>query len=309
MAKPQSAKPQPAKTKPVASMTGFARQEGGEGAIAWTWEIKSVNGKSLDLRCRLPAGYEALEPVVRGAVPERCARGNLQINLSVNTSEQPLRMRVNQDLLDQLLALAKTLEDTAGAAPPRLDGLLALRGVVEAVEEEETPEARAAREAAMAADLGLALDALVEMRRAEGKRLKGLVEGHLSSIAGLTGKAAATAAAQPEALRARLKEQVEELLAASPALPEERLAQEAAVLVTKADVREELDRLDAHLAAARELLAEGGPVGRRLDFLCQEFHREANTLCAKAADVELTRLGLELKGAIDQLREQVQNIE
>ena len=139
-----------AKTKPVASMTGFARQEGGDGAIAWTWEIKSVNGKSLDLRCRLPAGYEALEPVVRGRVPERCARGNLQINLSVNTSEQPLRMRVNQELLDQLLALAKTLEDTAGAAPPRLDGLLALRGVVEAVEEEETPDARAAREAAMA---------------------------------------------------------------------------------------------------------------------------------------------------------------
>ena len=290
-------------------MTGFARQEGGDGTIAWTWEIKSVNGKSLDLRCRLPAGYDALEPVVRGTVPERCARGNMQITLSVNTSEQPLRMRVNRELLDQLLELAKTLGDETGAEPPRLDGLLALRGVVEAVEEEETPEAREAREAAMAADLGLALDALVEMRRAEGKRLKGLVEGHLSSIAGLTGKAAATAAAQPEALRARLKQQVEELLAASPALPEERLAQEAAVLVTKADVREELDRLDAHLAAAKELLAEGGPVGRRLDFLCQEFHREANTLCAKAADVELTRLGLELKGAIDQLREQIQNLE
>jgi uncharacterized protein (TIGR00255 family) len=290
-------------------MTGFARQEGGDGTIAWTWEIKSVNGKSLDLRCRLPAGYEALEPVVRRAVPERCARGNLQISLSVNTSEQPLRMRVNRELLDQLLELAKTIEDTAGAAPPRLDGLLALRGVVEAVEEEETPEARAAREAGMAADLGLALDALVEMRRAEGKRLQGLVEGHLASIADFVPKAGAAGAAQPEALRQRLKEQVGELLAASPALPEERLAQEAAILITKADVREELDRLEAHVAASGELLAEGGPVGRRLDFLCQEFHREANTLCAKASDVELTRIGLELKGAIDQLREQVQNIE
>ena len=298
-----------AKTRPVASMTGFARQEGGDGTIAWTWEIKSVNGKSLDLRCRLPAGYEALEPVVRRAVPERCARGNLQIGLSVNTSEQPLRMRVNRELLDQLLELAKTIEDTAGAAPPRLDGLLALRGVVEAVEEEETPEARAAREAGMAADLGLALDALVEMRRAEGKRLQGLVEGHLASIADFVTKAGAAGAAQPAALRQRLKEQVGELLAASPALSEERLAQEAAILITKADVREELDRLEAHVAASGELLAEGGPVGRRLDFLCQEFHREANTLCAKAADVELTRLGLELKGAIDQLREQVQNIE
>jgi uncharacterized protein (TIGR00255 family) len=290
-------------------MTGFARQEGGDGTIAWTWEIRSVNGKSLDLRCRLPAGYEALEPVARGAVPERCARGNLQISLSVNTSEQPLRMRVNRELLDQLLELAKSLEDTAGAGPARLDGLLGLRGVVEAVEEEESPEARAAREAAMAADLGRALDALVEVRRAEGKRLEGLVEGHLSSIAELTGKAGAAAAAQPEALRQRLKDQVEELLAASPALPEERLAQEAAVLIAKADVREELDRLEAHVAASGELLAEGGPVGRRLDFLCQEFNREANTLCAKAADVELTRIGLELKGVIDQLREQVQNIE
>jgi len=303
------AKPKPAKPKPVASMTGFARQEGGDGVIAWTWEIKSVNGKSLDLRCRLPAGYEALEPVARGTLPERCARGNLQINLSVNTSEQQPRMRVNQELLDQLLALAKSLGDKAGAAPPRLDGLLALRGVVEAVEEEEAPEARAAREAAMAADLGRALDALVAARRAEGKRLKGVVEGHLSSIADLVAKAKATAAAQPESLRERLKEQVEELLAASPALPEERLAQEAAILITKADVREELDRLEAHLSASGELLAEGGPVGRRLDFLCQEFHREANTLCAKASDVELTRIGLELKGVIDQLREQVQNIE
>ena len=288
---------------------GFARQEDGDGTISWTWEIKSVNGKSLDLRCRLPSGYEALEPVVRGAAPERCARGNLQVGLSVDTSDRPLRMRVNRELLDQLLELAKTLKDAPGAAPPRLDGLLALRGVVEAVEEEDSAEDRAAREAAMAADLALALDALVGMRRAEGARLHGLVDGHLSSMAALVGQAAASAAAQPEALRQRLKERVEELLAASPALPEERLAQEAAVLITKADVREELDRLEAHLAATRELLAEGGPVGRRLDFLCQEFNREANTLCSKAPDVELTRIGLELKGVIDQLREQIQNIE
>jgi uncharacterized protein (TIGR00255 family) len=290
-------------------MTGFARQEGGDGTISWTWEIKSVNGKSLDLRCRVPSGYEALEPVVRGATPERCARGNLQIGLSVDASDQPVRMRVNRELLDQLLELAKTLKDAAGAEPARLDGLLGLRGVVEAVEEEESAEARAAREAAMAADLTRALDALVEVRRAEGARLQALIEGHLAAIAELTGRAADSAAAQPEALRQRLKEQVEALLEASPALSEERLAQEAAVLITKADVREELDRLEAHVAAARELLAEGGPVGRRLDFLCQEFNREANTLCSKAADVELTRIGLELKGTIDQLREQVQNIE
>jgi uncharacterized protein (TIGR00255 family) len=290
-------------------MTGFARQEGGDGTVSWSWEIKSVNGKALDLRCRLPSGYEALEPMARAAAAERCARGNLQVGLAVDTSDRPLRVRVNQALLDQLLELAETLKGRAGADAPRLDGLLALRGVVEAVEEEEDPEARAAREAAMAADLGLALDALVEMRRAEGARLRDVVEGHLSNMAELVGQAAACASAQPEALRRRLKERVEELLAASPALPEERLAQEAAVLITKADVREELDRLEAHLAAAGELLAAGGPVGRRLDFLCQEFNREANTLCSKAPDVELTRIGLELKGVIDQLREQVQNIE
>jgi uncharacterized protein (TIGR00255 family) len=290
-------------------MTGFARQEGGDGTISWSWEIKSVNGKALDLRCRLPSGYEALEPVVRAAAAEHCARGNLQVGLGVDTSDRPLRMRVNQALLEQLLELAQSLKDKAGAEAPRLDGLLALRGVVEAVEEEEDAETRAAREAAMGADLRLALDALVEVRRAEGARLQGVVEGHLSNMAELVGRAAASAAAQPEALRRRLKERVEELLAASPALPEERLAQEAAVLITKADVREELDRLEAHLAATRELLAAGGPVGRRLDFLCQEFNREANTLCSKAPDVELTRIGLELKGVIDQLREQVQNIE
>jgi uncharacterized protein (TIGR00255 family) len=290
-------------------MTGFACQEGGDGTISWSWEIKSVNGKALDLRCRLPSGYEALEPVVRAAAAEHCARGNLQVGLGVDTSDRPLRMRVNQALLEQLLELAQSLKDKAGAEAPRLDGLLALRGVVEAVEEEEDAETRAAREAAMGADLRLALDALVEVRRAEGARLQGVVEGHLSNMAELVGRAAASAAAQPEALRRRLKERVEELLAASPALPEERLAQEAAVLITKADVREELDRLEAHLAATRELLAAGGPVGRRLDFLCQEFNREANTLCSKAPDVELTRIGLELKGVIDQLREQVQNIE
>jgi len=181
--------------------------------------------------------------------------------------------------------------------------------VLEVAEEEESSDETEARVAAMGKDLQTALKDLSTARRAEGKHLKAAVETHLQTIEELTAKAAASAEAQPEALRARLKSQVEELLEAVPALPEDRLAQEAALLASRGDVREELDRLRAHSAAAKELLDGGGTVGRRLDFLCQEFNREANTLCSKASDVELTRLGLDLKSAVEQLREQVQNIE
>jgi uncharacterized protein (TIGR00255 family) len=297
------------KTGPVASMTGFARQEGGDGTLTWMWEIKSVNGRGLDLRCRLPAGYEALDPVVRAAAQEHCSRGNLQANLTVNRAAVPVKLRVNRDLLEQALGLIRELDAEIEAAPPRLDGLLAIRGVLEAAEEEDTKEQRDTREAAMEEDLILALEGLSAMRRAEGQRLHTVVTEHLAEIEDLVAAAAETAAAQPEALRERLHAQVAELLEASPALPEDRLVQEAALLITKADVREELDRLRAHVDAARELLAQGGAVGRRLDFLCQEFNREANTLCAKSSDVALTRIGLDLKTAIDRLREQVQNIE
>jgi uncharacterized protein (TIGR00255 family) len=293
----------------VSSMTGFARQEGGDGMLAWTWEIKSVNGKNLDLRCRVPSGYEALEMAARKIAQARCARGNLQLTLTVNRGQAPVKLQVNRDVLDPLLDLIRELEDEVRAEPPRLDGLLAVRGVLETVEEQETEEQMAARAAAMEADLVLALEALIAMRRAEGLRLDAMAAGHLAEIERLTAAAGETAAARPEALRARLKAQVEELLEAAPALPEERLAQEAAVLAAKADVREELDRLGAHVAAARELLAEGQAIGRRMDFLCQELNREANTLCAKSQDVALTRIGLDLKAVIDQLREQVQNIE
>lgn len=294
-------------------MTGFARQEGGDDRFTWTWEVKSVNGKSLDLRFRLPPGYESLESVARAMAAKRCARGNLQVSLSVKAATESQRFRVNRELLDQLLALSEEIvgkqDQSKGIAPPGLDGLLAVRGVVEIAEEEEEPEIKAARDAVLASDLELTLEALAEARRAEGERLNQVVEGHLTSLHDLVAEAAGSAAAQPEALRERLRSQIEELLAASPALPEERLAQEAAVLATKADVREEVDRLTAHLAAARDLLAGGGPVGRRLDFLCQELNREANTLCAKAPDVSLTRIGLELKTVIDKLREQIQNLE
>ncbi len=298
-----------AETKSVASMTGFARQEGGDGAIGWTWEIKSVNGKSLDLRCRLPSGYEEIEPLVRSASAQRFARGNLQVNLVINTSDRPLNLRVNEALLDELLAISKSLKGKAGAEPARLDGLLAIRGIVELVEVEDDDETKAARQSALLRDLEGTMDALVSTREVEGARLGALARDHLKSIGELVKSAEAAAAAQPEALRERLKTQLEELLAAAPALPEERLAQEAAVLITKSDVREELDRLESHVDSALDLLELGGPIGRRLDFICQELNREANTLCAKSPDIELTQIGLELKGTIDQLREQVQNIE
>ena len=290
-------------------MTGFARHEGGDGTLSWAWELKSVNGKNLDLRCRVPGGYEALEVAARATAQKHCTRGNLQLSLTVNRGQVPVKLQVNREVLDQLLGLMRELEGEVRAEPPRLDGLLAVRGVLEAVEEEETKEQVDVRTAAMEEDLVLALEALVAMRRAEGRRLKALADGHLAEIERLTAAAGETAAARPEALRARLKAQVEELLEAAPALPEERLAQEAAVLAAKADVREELDRLNAHVAAAHDLLAGGKAIGRRLDFLCQELNREANTLCSKSQDVALTRIGLDLKAVVDQLREQIQNIE
>ena len=299
----------PTKTAPLASMTGYARKEGGDGLVTWTWEVKSVNGRALDVRCRIQSGYEALEPVARGLTQKHCTRGNVQASLNVNRGKAPRSFRLNREVLDRILEVISEVEGAAHSAPPRLDGLLALPGVLEMLDEEETKEQLDIREAAMEEDLILALEALTAMRRGEGARLKSLVTAHLDEIARLTEAAGDCASARPEALRERLRKQVDELLQASPALPEERLAQEAALLATKADVREELDRLRAHVAAARELVGQGGAVGRRLDFLCQEFNREANTLCSKAGDVTLTRVGLELKAVIDQLREQVQNIE
>ncbi len=290
-------------------MTGFARRDGGDAAASWTWEVKSVNGRSLDVRARLPQGYESLDPAVRGAVTAACARGNVQVNLSMKRGSAPLQLQVNEDLLLQVLDLMAALKTQTDAAPPRLDGILGLRGVLEAVEEEESPEQQEARLAVLQQDLAAAMESLVAMRAAEGARLLGLARGHLDEIERLSAAARACAVTQPETLRQRLKEQIAQLLEESTGVSEERLTQELAILAGKADVREELDRLAAHVDAARELLDQGGAVGRKLDFLCQEFNREANTLCSKSPDVELTRIGLDLKSAIEQLREQVQNIE
>lgn len=291
-------------------MTGFARAAASDEAFTWTWEARSVNGRSLDLRCRVPPGFDALEPAARAAAAKRFSRGNLNLTLGVERKSGAARIVVNRELLHQVLDLVKELQGRVDAAPPRLDGLLAVRGVIETAETEEEPEeARAAREAAMLATLDAALDQLRAARAAEGRALAKTMLAHLDEIEALTQQAAAQATAQPAALKARLEAQLAELLGSQPPLQPERLAQEVALLATRADVREELDRLDAHIRAARAMLNESGAVGRRLEFMAQEFNREANTLCSKSADIALTRTGLALKAAIDRLREQAANIE
>jgi uncharacterized protein (TIGR00255 family) len=290
-------------------MTGFASATGGIGDVGWTWELKSVNGRSLDVRCRMPAPLESLEPAVRARLQEAFKRGSIVASLNVTRAMGAVRLRLNPDVVEQLEDIIEALSIRVKADTPRLDGLLGIKGLIEATEEEEPEEARREREGAILASLDDAIGALADNRADEGDRLATVLEGHLEAAASAAERAAHAAAIQPDAIKARLAAQVAALLEAAPSLPAERLAQEAALLATRSDVREELDRLRAHLAAARELLREGGPIGRRLDFLCQELNREANTICSKSTDIELTRAGLDLKAVVDQLREQVQNIE
>jgi len=295
--------------RPVASMTGFARREGASGEAGWAWEIKSVNGRSLDVRCRLPNGFEGFDRIVRGAIADHLVRGNVQVGLQLARTKRPTRLKVNHEVLSQLIEAGRGFGDRIATEPPRLDGLMSLPGVIEIEDEEETDEVRAAREAALGESLAEALQELTQVRRAEGARLAAIIEGHLAMLSALVEEAKASAGAQPGLAKERLQRQLAELLDGSQVLSEERLAQEVALLATKSDVREELDRLRAHLEAAGEMVSGGGPVGRRLDFLCQELNREANTICSKSSELGLTRIGLEMKSTIEQLREQVQNVE
>jgi uncharacterized protein (TIGR00255 family) len=293
----------------IASMTGFARASGAVGDFLWTWELKSVNGRSLDVRCRVPQGFESLDGLARQVAAEQLKRGNLAATLSVDDVASRGRLAVNRPALDQILILMKELRSGIDAAPPSLDGILGLKGVLEIDVPAVTPEVMAARQKAIDAGLRQALTELGNMRRNEGNRLREVVFGHLDEVERLLAAATETAGAQPGNIRARLQEQLRELMPEGVAIDPDRLAQELALLAGRADVREELDRLTAHVAAARELIAQGGAIGRKLDFLCQEFNREANTLCSKAADLALTNIGIDLKAAIEQLREQIQNIE
>jgi uncharacterized protein (TIGR00255 family) len=291
-------------------MTGYARAEGRDGQVSWVWEAKSVNGRGLELRARVPSGHDGLEVFAREAATRKLKRGNVQLNLSVSRSSEAGGVRVNEELLGQLVALCATWQEKAPhLAPARLDGLLSLRGVLEAGEAEQPEIDGEALDAAMRASLEQMLDQLAAMRLAEGARIAAVLAEQLDEVARLTERAGQCASLRPDAVKERFKAQVAAVLEAAPTLAEERVAQEVALIAVKADVREELDRLRAHVAAARELINGGGAIGRKLDFLSQEFNREANTLCSKSADVELTRVGLDLKAVIDQFREQVQNIE
>ena len=295
----------------LASMTGFARASGRDEGLGWTWEVKSVNGRGLDARCRLPPGMDALDVVVRRAVSERFRRGSFTVALQTERAAAGAHLRIDRGVLDQLMMLAAELRsEMTDAAPLSIGDLLRLRGVVDLVEEEDADaETRARREARIAETLGEALEALAAARIEEGARIAEMLAGHLAEIETLARAAREAASTHPAMLRRRLEDALAQFNEASPPVSEERVAQEVAILLVKGDVREEIDRLDAHIAAARELIAEGGAVGRRLDFLCQEFNREANTLCSKAGDVALTRIGLDLKATIDRFREQVQNVE
>jgi uncharacterized protein (TIGR00255 family) len=291
----------------LSGMTGFGRSEGALGAWSWAAEARSVNGRNLEVRFRGPPGFEGLERSAREGAQARFQRGQLTVGLQARRSEGAGAVRLNLEQLERYLAAGAPYVAAGQAGPPSLDGLLGLRGIIEAADAVEDPEALAELEAAMGATIGLALDGLAAARGGEGKALAGVLGGLVTQIGDLTGKAAALAAGQPLIIKARFEKRLTEL--AGEAASEDRILQEAAAMAVKADVQEELDRLRGHVDAARELLAADGAVGRRLDFLTQEFMREANTLCSKSASGALTAVGLDLKASIEQFREQVQNVE
>lgn len=296
----------------VTSMTGFARAAGEQEPWQWAWEVKSVNARALDVRFRTPPGHDRLEMAGREAVSKSFKRGSFNLSLSVQRhdgglSERP--MQINKGLLDQLVEEASRYGGRVANEPPRIETLMTVRGVVEPIETPEDEAHVAERMNLMLASLQQALTALAAARREEGARLKGVLKGFLDDLAKLRKDAAAADATRPEKIVERLKKQIAELLADTKGLSEDRLHQEVALMVAKGDIREELDRLDAHIASAQELLEAGGAIGRRLDFVCQEMTREANTLCSKSGDIDLTRVGLAIKAKIEQFREQVQNVE
>ncbi|RMF11950.1 MAG: YicC family protein [Alphaproteobacteria bacterium] len=288
-------------------MTGFARATGQDEGLSWIWEIRSVNSRGLEFRARLPGGFESLDSEIRKRVQARLHRGSINVSFQYLRTAATGNVIVNRPALETLKAVVE--EAGAGLAPTSLGQLLAVPGVVVPAETLPDEETEAARRAAILGDFDVALEALMVMRRKEGADLVPALESQLDEMERLVQAAESCQAAQPEALHARFSARVEEFKNVAGGVSEERLAQEVAVLAAKADVREELDRLASHVQSARALLAEDGPVGRKLDFLSQEFNREANTLCSKSADLELTRIGLALKAVIGQFREQIQNIE
>jgi uncharacterized protein (TIGR00255 family) len=293
----------------LSSMTGYARAQGGVPGITFSVEIKTVNSRGLDIRMRMTPGYDALEAEIRRRIGKAISRGSVTVNLNVEREGEGGRVVVNRQALDAVLDAIKEIGALTNSPRPTPDGILGLKGVLEQHDAPLDADAEERLGAAIYAAVDAALEDLRKARQAEGVHLKEILTGQVDEIARLRDAAAAHPGRSRDAILSRLKEQIADLMASSTGFSEDRLVQEALLLATKADIREELDRLTAHVASARSLLAEGGPVGRKLDFLSQEFNREANTLCSKSNAVELTAIGLDLKAVIDQFREQVQNLE
>ena len=293
----------------LSSMTGFARSHGTSGPYAFEWELKSVNAKGFDLRLRLPPGWDEIETLARKRATELLSRGTVYANLTVKRGNALSTVRVNEDVLNSILRIAADLAGKIDAVAPSVDGLMAIKGVIEVVEPEADEAEEKAAKIAVASAFEEALAALVAMRQREGATLGEILTQRMHEIETLANKAEAAPGRKPEAIRARLAEQIAALLEASDRFDSDRLNQEALMMAAKADIREELDRIASHISQAREMIGKGGAVGRRLDFLAQEFNREVNTCCSKSNDIELTNTGLEMKNVVEQFREQVQNLE
>jgi uncharacterized protein (TIGR00255 family) len=293
----------------LSSMTGFARSHGASGPYTFEWELKSVNAKGFDLRLRLPQGWDELEAFAKKRAGELLSRGTVYANFNVKRADALSTVRINEDVLAAVVKVASSLAGRIDAVAPSIDGLLAIKGVIEVVEPERNEDEDKAAVAAAAAAFDEALSNLVAMRRREGEALGQILSQRMDEMEALAKKAEAAPGRKPEAIRARLAEQIAALLETSDRFDADRLNQEALLIAAKADIREELDRIASHIAQAREIIGKGGAIGRRLDFLAQEFNREVNTTCSKSNDVELTNTGLEMKNVVEQFREQVQNLE
>jgi uncharacterized protein (TIGR00255 family) len=290
-------------------MTGFARSQGTSGPYGFEWELKSVNAKGFDLRIRLPPGWDEIEAMVRKRSAELLSRGTVYANLTVKRINAASVVRINEDVLDSVLKVAGVLAGKIDAVAPSIDGLLSIKGVLEVVEPETDEVGEKAAKAAAAEAFEQALRSLVDMRKREGTALGQILSQRMDEIESLAAKAEAAPGRKPEAVKARLADQIAALLETSDRFDQDRLSQEAILIAAKADIREELDRIASHVSQVRELIGKGEPVGRRLDFLAQEFNREVNTCCSKSNDLELTNVGLEMKNVVEQFREQIQNLE